>query len=146
MRVAAVVLFLVFSASAALAANFPEPLQIIQEEGQFVFTDGSSYYQFKKDGTFKSGPLGISGREISGTWKSPDPRFPMFVIQGRWSWINGLSPRDDYRKLTLYIGHPVSVETVEQLSLVGGGRNVKVYKCYFMVDELQKIPKAQNIP
>ena len=139
-------LFLVFSASAALAAEFPEPLQIIQEEGQFVFTDGSSYYQFKKDGTFNSGPLGISGREITGTWKVPDQRFPMFVIQGLWSWINGLSTRDDYRRLTLYIGHPVSVETVEQLSVVDGNRNVKVYKCYFMVEELQKIPKPQNTP
>ncbi|HEX8649484.1 MAG TPA: hypothetical protein VF708_01490 [Pyrinomonadaceae bacterium] len=146
MKVIAVAFFLVFSASAVLAADLPEPLEIIQEEGQFVFTDGSSYYQFKKDGTFKSGPLGIQGREITGTWKSPDRRFPMFVIVGRWSWINGLSPRDDYRKLTLYIGHPVSVETVEQLSLVDGSRNVKVYKCYFMVDELQKIPKPRNIP
>jgi len=51
------------------AAEFPPASEIIQTEGQFVFTDGSSYYMFKKDGTFTSEPLGISGREITGTWE-----------------------------------------------------------------------------
>ncbi len=142
MKVIAVIFFLTFFASAALPTQFPEPLKIIQEEGQFIFTDGSSYYQFKKDGTFKSGPLRIQGREITGRWKVVDARFPLFVILGRWSWINGLSPKEDYRKLTLYLGNPTSAETVEQLSQVADARNVKVYRCYFLIEELQKMPKS----
>src|SRR4051794_11422977 len=79
-----------FVTSAVLAAEFSEPSGIIQDEGQFVFTGSSSYYRLKKDGTFRSGPLGLSGREIAGTWKLKDR---LFVIEGRWGWINGLSPR-----------------------------------------------------
>jgi hypothetical protein len=55
-----------------------------------------------------------------------------------------MSPRNDYRKMILYIGHPVSAETVKQLSLVDADANVKIYKCYFEVEELQKIPKPQE--
>ena len=120
------------------AAEFPEPFKIIQDEGAFAFTDGSSYYLLRKDGTFKSGPLGLSGREISGAWKLQEH---MFVIEGRWGWINGLSPVDDYRRLTLFISSPVSVETVKHLSPVSENLYVKVYKCYFIVEGLQKIPK-----
>src|SRR4051794_36756726 len=90
----------VFVASPLLAADFPEPLKIIEEEGQFVFHDGSSYYLFRKDGTFKSGPMGLSGREITGKWRVDDR---LFVIEGRWGWINGVSPEDDYRKMVIYL-------------------------------------------
>jgi hypothetical protein len=121
------------------AAEFPQASEIIQTEGQFVFTDGSSYYMFKRDGTFTSEPLGISGREINGKWDLRDER--VFVIRGRWTWINGLSPRDDYRQMEIWVYRPTSAEIVPQLSFVDGGLNVKVYKCYFVVDQLAKIPK-----
>src|SRR5689334_2900227 len=98
----------VFKANAVAARDYPEPIKIIQEEGEFVFEDGSSYYLFKKDGTFKSGPLGLSGREIEGTWKQRDA---LFVIEGRWGWMNGASLDNDYKRLTLYISRPESVET-----------------------------------
>jgi hypothetical protein len=124
------------------AAEFPPASEIIQTEGQFVFTDGSSYYMFKKDGTFTSEPLGISGREITGTWELRDER--MFVVRGRWTWINGLSARDDYRQLEIAIYRPTSVETVDWLSHSDATRNVKVYKCYFVVEELIKIAKPSN--
>ena len=71
-----------------------EPSQIIQEEGQFVFTDGVSYYLLKKGGSFQSGPLALSGRTIVGRWKSQVANH--FVIEGQWGWVNGLSPRDDF--------------------------------------------------
>src|SRR3954454_13047694 len=85
----------VFKANAVSATDYPEPIKIIQQAGRFVFTDGSSYYLLKKDGTFKSGPLGLSGREIEGTWKLKDS---LFVIEGHWGWINGASSKDDYRR------------------------------------------------
>ncbi len=140
MKVIGIVLFLFFASFTAIAKDFPEPSQIIQDEERFIFTDGNSYYLFKKDGTFKSEPLGISGRVITGTWKLQDH---LFVIQGQWSWVNGLSQKDDFRKMILYISNPVSSETVERLSFGFGSLNVKIYKCYFLVEELQKIPKLQ---
>jgi hypothetical protein len=123
----------------ALAAEFQEPLKIIQAEGQFVFTDGSSYYLLRKGGEFKSGPLGLSGREITGTWKTNDR---MFVIEGRWGWMNGVSAADDYRQMTLYVGTPTSVETARRLSHVDESVNVKIYKCYFIIEELRKVARA----
>ena len=120
------------------AAEFPQASEIIQTEGQFIFADGSSSYMFKKDGTFTSEPLGISGREINGTWELRDER--VFVIRGRWTWINGLSPRDDYRQMEILVRRPTAAEIVPQLTLVDGV-NLKVYKCYFVIDRLTKIPK-----
>ena len=148
MKVIVFVLFVLVTAFTVSAQGFPEPSQIIQEEGRFVFIDGSSFYLFKKDGTFKSEPLGGSGRIITGTWKKQDN---LFVIQGLWSWINGLSQENDYRKMVLYMSTPDSSETVKRLSskFAGPGEilvNVKVYKCYFLIDELQKIPKPQGKP
>jgi hypothetical protein len=138
MKIIAVLLFLFFATFTVLAKDFPEPSQIIKDEGKFIFTDGGSYYLFQKDGTFKSEPLGISGRVITGTWKSQDN---LFVIQGKWSWMNGLSRENDFRKMVLYINNPDSSEMVERLSFGFGSLKVKIYKCYFLVEELQKIPK-----
>ena len=139
MRVAVTILALLFMTSNIYATEFPQASEIVQSEGQFVFTDGSSYYMFKKDGTFTSGPLDISGREINGKWELHDER--AFVIRGQWTWINGLSPRDDYRQMEIWVYRPMSAEIVPRLSFVGGGLNVKVYKCYFVIDQLTKIPK-----
>ena len=124
----------------ALSVDYPEPIKIIEQEGRFVFTDGSSYYLLKKDGTFKSGPLGLSGREITGTWRLKDR---LFVIEGLWGWMNGGSPLDDYRRLTLYVSTPEAVETIRRPSMVDGSADAKVYKTYFEIEELQKIPKPE---
>ena len=130
----------VFRANALSVADYSEPIKIIQQEGRFVFTDGSSYYLLKKEGTFKSGPLGLSGREITGTWKLKDN---LFVIEGQWGWMNGASPQDDYRRLTLYVSTPEAVETVRRPFLADESADVKVYKTYFEIEELQKIPKPE---
>ena len=136
MKPAHIALLLLLSLSSTGATEFPKPMEIIQNEGQFVFTDGSSFYLFKKDGSFTSEPLGLSGRVITGTWTFQEDR--LFVIQGRWSWINGLSAEDDYREMKLAIYRPVSSETVEQLSVVGATTKATIYRCYFVVEELQK--------
>jgi hypothetical protein len=65
------------------------------------------------------------------------------VIQGRWSWINGLSARDDYREMRMVIGQAESAETIEQLSVDSALMRVKVFKVYFAVEELHKIPKPE---
>ena len=142
MKIANTALALLLALSNTLANEFPKPSEIIQNEGQFVFTDGSSFYLFKKDGTFTSEPLGLSGRVISGHWTFQEDR--VFVIQGRWSWINGLSANDDYREMKIAVYSPVSSEIVEQLSVVGATTKAKIYKCYFVVEELHRIPKPQT--
>lgn len=119
---------------ASSRAAFQEPYKIIQQEGRFIFTDGSSYYLLEKGGRFKSAPLGMSGREITGTWKLEEQKF---VVEGQWGWINGASPTDDYRRLTFFVSTPMSVETVKSFPLAGA----KIYKCYFLIDELQKMPR-----
>ena len=132
----------VLKAKAVAATDYPEPIKIIQEEGEFVFVDGSSYYLFEQDGTFKSGPLGLSGREIEGTWKQKDA---LFVIEGHWGWINGASLDNDYRRLTLYVSRPESVETAQQPSVTDGRRKMKVYKVYFEIEGLQKIEQPGSV-
>jgi hypothetical protein len=95
----------------------------------------------KKDGSFKSGPLGLSGREITGTWKAHDN---FFLIEGRWGWMNGASPVDDRRRMTLYVSTPTAVETLKTMSPVDESVNVKIYKCYFLIEELQKVEAVQK--
>ena len=142
MRAVVAILFLLLVSFNIQATEFPRPYDIIQAEGQFVFSDGSSYYMFRKDGTFTSGPLGLSGREINGKWQYVHDR--EFLIRGRWSWMNGLSARDDYREMTIAAFRPVSAEVVTQLSGVDGTLNLKVYKCYFVIEALTQIPKPSG--
>lgn len=135
-------LILILAAWSVAAGQLREPERIIQEEGQFVFTDGASYYLFKKDGAFHSGPLGLSGRTITGRWKFQLPG--RFTIEGQWGWVNGLSPRDDFRTMTLAISAAESFEE-QQLSAVDTPAPVKLYKCYFTVEELVKLPPPKAI-
>ena len=134
-------IFVLVSSSVAVA-DLREPIKIIQEEGQFVFADGASYYSLKRDGTFTSAPLGLSGRTITGHWKYEVPG--RFIIEGQWGWINGLSPRDDFRRMTLAISAAESFVEKEQVSAAETTGPVKIYKCYFIVDELIKIPRPAN--
>jgi hypothetical protein len=116
--------------------------QIIKEEGQLIVADNSSYYLFKADGSFESGPVGISGRTIVGRWKqtgSPNH----FVIEGKWEWINGLSPIDDYRRMTLIIGAANGFEQKESIPVATDPEPGRVYNCYLLVEELVKLQQSE---
>ena len=114
---------------------------VLKKEGQFVFIDGSSYYRFNKDGTFDSGPFGVSGRTIRGKWKSEGDY--TFVIEGDWAWQNGPSPKVDRRRLTLSVFPPLSEQQVdaEQLDFIPKKSKtaIKVHRCYAVIDELTKM-------
>jgi hypothetical protein len=133
----------VLAISSATAAQLREPREIIREEGQFVFSDGASFFLFRKDGTFKSAPHGLSGRVITGRWKFQSPG--RFTIEGRWSWVNGLSPRDDFRRMTLVVSSAQGFEEKQQVSAVELTGPVKVYKCYFTVDEVVKVTPPDDV-
>lgn len=131
---------IVLAPALALAEPAPPTAQeLIRREGRFLFTDGSSYYAFEKDGSFHSGPLGVSGRTIEGKWK---PDGAKLIVEGRWGWLNGLSARDDRRRMTFGISGPLTPlagKTPRLLRQVKGP--LKVHSCYFVIDELIRLPK-----
>jgi hypothetical protein len=122
----------------AASPTLPTVSDIVQKEGRFVFSDGSSYYLFRKDGTFKSGPLGLSGRTIDGTWKFGDP---LLNIEGNWGWINGISALNDTRKMRLFVHPTKTFKTAPFVRWISEKGAIKIYDCYFGIEELVKIPQ-----
>ncbi|BDI29813.1 hypothetical protein CCAX7_18640 [Capsulimonas corticalis] len=110
--------------------------EIIQAEGQFVFTDGSSGYVFQRGGAFHSVPLSMSGREITGTWSNEGG---LMVVKGTWGWFNGLSGINDVRRMKLEIFGPFEVDAhPPRFSWIA--QPAKIYRCYCVVDELVRTP------
>lgn len=120
-------------ASAGAPASVREALTA---DGVLAFTDGSSVYRIHADGRFALGPRGISGRTVEGTWKSDDDH--VFVITGKWGWVNGLSRDDDYRRMTL------AVSVVPGEGPPPGMDGATLAPVYLVFDELVKITKAEH--
>ncbi len=116
-------------------AEVPSIVEIIDEEGQFAFTDDSSTYLFLEDGSFYLDPTGMSGRTVEGNWIYNDSN--RFEITGIWSWNNGISLIDDKRKMTIFI-YLRSMET-EISELLWRSQNSKLYDVYFTIEEITKI-------
>jgi hypothetical protein len=136
-------IFLLLFPYPAIASEYSSVFDLIQKEGQFMFADGSSYFLFKKDSSFESGPLGISGRSITGTWKRAGEN--SLVIEGNWSWVNGLSDPNDIRRLTITVYSPFILQPDRESdrAKIRARRypaQTPLYKCYFIVDELMKMP------
>jgi len=125
-----------FIASVTIAENLLTPLDVINQENQLVLSDGSSIYILKKGGSFESGPHGVSGRTIKGIWK--EHKSGGYLVEGKWSWINGLSPPNDFRRMVLHINF-ISDEAQEILSLQYG--KIRLRKAYFIIDSIQRVPK-----
>jgi hypothetical protein len=123
----------------AQAEGLLEPMDAIKQ-GQLAISDGSSVYVFNKDGSFRSDPIGMSGRIITGTWKNEKGGFR---VNGRWGWINGLS-HDDERTMLISIGS-LSDELQEIRVAFNGGKNGKlnIRKGYFIIQELEKVKASQ---
>jgi hypothetical protein len=119
------------ASSSAMSAEEPVSVErVIKAEGSYAFTDGSSVFRFFKNGAFSLAPLGMSGRTVEGSWLIKDRAF---VITGNWSWINGLTALNDYRRMKLYViplpGAPSELDS-----------HGKVYPAYVLVDELVSVP------
>jgi hypothetical protein len=119
----------------------PSVLEIIEEEGQLAFTDGSSTYLFLEDGSFFLEPTTFSGRSIDGQWKLIGTGW--MEITGTWGWYNGISAVDDYRRMTLYINLR-STET-EESQLLWRSEDTRMYDVYCIVDELVKLDR-EDLP
>lgn len=111
-----------------------EPSLAIEERGSLTLSDGSSFYTFNKDGTFLSGPWGISGRTIEGRWSREEGSRNRFLVEGRWSWMNGTSTLDDFRKMILVV-YPGTFKKVPKDRL-GFASVDEVLDCYFIIDGL----------
>jgi len=121
--------------SSAIAADTVD--QIITDTGYFVYTDGSSFFAFHRGGRFESGPMGMSGRTIEGTWtQDNDGRY---VVKGRWGWINGISVTNDYRTMSIWLSYPRDPSTNAVLfSMTVTNRPITVHKAYALIDSLTK--------
>jgi hypothetical protein len=123
------ILFLILLTS-ALPAFGDGVSEVIEKEGVFKFSDGSSIYTFHKNGSFELNPCGMSGRTITGNWKKVDS---FFQVEGEWSWVNGLSIPGDMRIMKLHINtHPsFGKETA-------GMNKESVSKVYFTIESITK--------
>jgi hypothetical protein len=118
-----------------------EPLELIKTEGELVLTDSASFFVFKADGTFQSFPTGMSGRTLSGTWKSPPGEPQIFEVIALHSWLNGVSAPDDYRKIgfAIYSGKTRPFTGSPMAASVK-----KVFDGYWLIQELTKVPKPKK--
>jgi hypothetical protein len=131
--------------STTVAAERLSPEEIIQREGHFVFTDGTSFFYFRKDNTFESGPvIGISGQTISGRWRHPGSSGD-WVIEGQWGWINGINVRDDFRRMVMRVssaeptGETIPASFRFLMPTSASTEPARLYKAYFTIQELAKI-------
>jgi hypothetical protein len=129
------VLMVLAGVASGAEENMPSVMDIIETEGVFAFTDGSSVYTFREDGSFLLEPVGISGRAVEGSWEwQGDGRME---VSGTWTWYNGISSIDDHRSMSLVIWLH-SVEPVESECLWQGS-DVRLYDIYFIVDRLAPV-------
>ena len=129
------------AAAAGVSAAEPTywPQEALDKFGAFTITDGSSYFTFSRDGKFKSGPMGLSGRELSGTWTVAD-KTEMTVV-ARVGWMNGLQPQDDYRRIVLRIS---SLHKRTTQPAVSFGAPADLFDGYFYIEEFVKISKPKD--
>ncbi len=139
MRVAVTILALLFMSSNIYASEFPQASEIIQSEGQFVFTDVAHITCSIRTEHLLLNRLASADARLLASGSCATNAFLSFVDSGRGStgsvrgmiiakWKSGCTD--------LY-----PPEIVPRLSFVDGGLKVKVYKCYFVIDQLIKIPK-----
>jgi len=134
-------LLALFLAVGALGAAEPtySPQEALDKFGSFTITDNSSYFTFSKDGKFKSGPMGESGRTLNGTWTLADKRELTVIAQV--GWINGLSAQEDYRRIVFHIS---SLQKRSVQPTISFGAPREWFDGYCLIEEFVKIPKPKD--
>mgnify|MGYP003589691021 CR=1 FL=1 len=136
------ILFLVASTVLAAEDDRIDPMTVINSEGLLVLSDGSSIYRFNKDGSFYSHPMGLCGRVFRGTWSAKDSQPTTFTAIAKYSWQNGASAIDDYREISFAVYSGTLRPSDHRYFGEGGYTNI--FDCYFLIQELKKIPKPEN--
>jgi hypothetical protein len=119
-------------------AQWLNPRDVLKQDGVLRISDGSSYYEFYTNSTFKSFPVGYSGRCFTGTWMSDaDPQRLNFTVTAKISWRNGYQPPpDDWR--IVFSGNPFGTRHPADES------HLATFDCYWIIEELEKTPKQQK--
>ena len=142
MKTTLLILFLtVASVFAAPDNTLMPPLKAIEQFGSISITDDSSFFTFTKDGSFRSGPLGISGREFEGRWTADNLKF---TVTAKLGWMNGSSTGNDYRRIVFVIYHVQKRKPEAKPKPSFGFGPELLYDSYFLIDELVKIPKPKD--
>ena len=118
------------------------PNEVLRADGLLVLTDGSSYFLFVRDGTFRSFPCGLSGRTFQGTWTAPFGSPCIFTVEATASWVNGVSAANDYRNIifVVYMGNKRPLDKAALTAVPAPPKEVReVWDGYFIIDELTKI-------
>ena len=136
MRIAAFLSTLLFLSAQAEQVGIDD---ILSAESVFRFSDGSSVYSFFSDGNFLMEPAGLSGRAVEGVWQTED--YCVFNITGTWTWYNGISAMDDFRRMTVCI--TLLADDPDTLESLWQGPETPVYDVYFTIDEIVSL---QTIP
>lgn len=110
------------------------PLKAIEKDGSLSISDGSSFFTFSKDGSFQSGPLGMSGRTFEGRWTAHERTF---TVEAKLEWINGPSLSREYRRIVFVI-YDLRKRSSETKPTFGPA---VLYDSYFLIEELVSIPK-----
>ena len=118
-----------------------EPTELLKADGELVLFDGASLFVFKADGTFESAPNGMSGRTFNGKWKNPPGEPLLFEVIATQSWLNGVSVKDDSRKLVFAI---YSGTTRPFTAAMGGSSVKKIFDGYWLLQELTKVTKPKK--
>jgi len=121
---------LVMFSGRSVAEAPPSIVQILETEGSFAFTDGSSIYTLGNDHAFSLQPVGISGRTITGTW-APG-KGSAFHVTGTWGWVNGASVEDDHRELVFHVRCTGKRTTAD-------GEQPILYPVYFTIERLGRV-------
>ena len=127
-----------FRAAAAPDASISAP-QAIEQFGRVSISDGTSYFTFAKDGSFDSGPLGLSGRTLRGRWTTGvDGRI---VVTARLGLKNGISSGDQYRRIVFFIWHvPQRTRELPTTS----EPFASPFDSHFLIEEMLQIPKPSK--
>jgi hypothetical protein len=116
-----------------------DPSAVLKQDGVLTISDGSSYYEFNTNGTFKSFPVDLSGRTFTGTWTSnADMNYLHFTVTAKMGWMNGATALQSndwkivFRLLSTGTRHPA-----ERF-------HPATFDCYWFIEELTKIPKSDK--
>jgi hypothetical protein len=134
-----IVLSCLLFACALISANAQsvDPSVVLKEDGVLRITDGSTYYEFRTNGTFKSFPVGISGRCFTGKWtSSASPSLLHLTVIAEIGWINGIQPPPSDWKIvfTVYPGVRHPADRFHRAT----------FDCYWIIDMLVKIPTNEE--
>ena len=139
MKMILLALFWVVTALGAAEPTY-SPQEAMNKFGSFSITDGSSYFTFYNDGKFMSGPMGMSGRELNGTWTIADKTELTVVAQV--GWMNGLQPQEEYRRIVFRVSNLRKRETAQ--STVSMGAPTELFDSYCLIEEFVKIAKPKD--